>query len=148
MADSKRKQILDSVLSALSSISTIAYVSDRLVHWEALDASKFPACFPIDAEERKEPHVLFESATEDMHSVLTLVCTCYVYDSDGSSLTQQRTDMIKQIEEEFSNRASALNALVVSITATRVVTDRGTIDNYSIFDCEYEVEYLYDHTNP
>jgi len=147
MADSKRMQIMDAVLSALSNISTIFYVSERLQHWEELDGSKFPACFPIDADERKEPHVLFESATDDMLSTLTLLLTCYVYDSAGAT-RQARCDLIKAIEEEFANRASGLNALVVSILPTRVTTDRGTIDNYSIFDCEYAVEYLYDHTSP
>ena len=147
MADSKRMQVMDAVLSALSNISTILYVSERLQHWEELDASKFPACFPIDGDELKEPHVIFESADEDMHSTLTLLLTCYVYDADGAT-RQARCDMIKVIEEEFAVRASALNALVVSILPTRVTTDRGTIDNYSIFDCEYAVEYLYNHTSP
>jgi len=147
MADSKRKRIMDAVLSAIANVTSLAYVSERLVHWEELDASKFPACFPVDTDERKEPHVLFESATEDMHSILTLVLTCYCYDAAGNT-RQQRTDLIKNIEAEFGLRATALNALVVTITATRVVTDKGALDNYSIFDCEYEVEYLYDHTDP
>jgi len=147
MADSKRKRIMDAVLSALANVTSLVYVSERLVHWEELDASKFPACFPIDADEVKEPHVLFESADEDMLSKLTLILTCYCYDAQGAT-RQQRTDLIKNIEAEFSLRASALNALVLTITATRVVTDKGALDNYSVFDCEYEIQYLYDHTDP
>jgi len=147
MADSKRKRVMDAVLSALAHVTSLAYISERLVHWEELDASKFPACFPIDADERKVPHVIFESATEDMHSTLTLILTCYCYDAQGST-RQQRTDLIKNIEAEFATGATALNALVVTITATRVVTDKGALDTYSIFDCEYEIEYLYDHTSP
>lgn len=140
---SLRQQIMDAVIDTLEGISGVNLVSESLKHWEEMDRDEFPALFPIDTDETKEPFVLRQSsATQNMKSTLTLVVTGMIYSATDET-RQARCDMIQAVEKAICYTGSALLNLTHYVTPSRVTTDRGSIENYSIWDQEFEIEYLY-----
>lgn len=152
MANSKRHLIVDQVLSALTAITVaggyqtdVAHVSESIKHWEEIDQDNFPACFPIDGDAMREPRVIFESAGDDMRSVLTVIVTSMVFSSTNDTRLA-RTNLMRDVEKALVTHAGLI-ALIHDINPGRIVTDRGTIVNYSVWDQEFEIEYFYPHAD-
>ena len=147
MADSTRSQIVDGVLSALTVVSGL-WVSETLQHWEETPKSHYPiAAYVTDHDENWTPFELFGGdAHSDVKATLffTVSCYCYRSDNNGSVLRRLRTDLIRDIGEALEG-GTTLMSLVLDMRPLRVVSDRGVIKNYSIFDYEFEVDYLYAH---
>ena len=152
MADSVRKDIMDAVITALEAVdagddftSTIALVSESLpMSVEQIDENNLPACYPIDADEMRKTGSI-GSGTLDMESDLTVVITCVVYDQKDQT-RQARTDLMRDIEKTMLNNAS-LAALVQWVEPGRITTDKGEIPNYSVWDQEFTIRYLYSSAN-
>lgn len=143
MADSKRKLIMDAALADLALIEGVAYVSERIVHWEELDRSKFPALFPLDEDEEKSPYVFTSiGKAEDRKSVLTLRVTGYVYAADDETRAS-RVALIQAVEKTLCAVGGKVLEVAHSVEPRRVITDKGTIPNYSIWDQEFAIEYHY-----
>lgn len=148
MADSIRKQIMDAVIAALNAVdagddfvSTIAYVSESLPKSvEQIDKSKLPACFPIDADEMRHSRTI-GSGSYDIESELTIIITCVVWDQNDST-RQARTDLMRDVEKTMLNDTS-LAALIEWVEPGRIVTDKGQIPNYSVWDQEFTIQYAY-----
>jgi len=148
VADSVRKQIMDAVIAALNAVdagatyvSTIAHVSESLPKSiEQIDKSKLPACFPIDADETRRSRTI-GSGTDDMESELVVICTCVVWDQNDST-RQARTDLMRDVEKTLLNDTS-LAALIEWIEPGRITTDKGQIPNYSVWDQEFTIQYVY-----
>ena len=151
MPDPVRKQIMDKVISALSSISTAVScvtpsvtVSESIRHPEELDKKDFPWIFPIDTDETKEPWALYGGAGPDMHSTLTVLVTSMVYDRKDSTRTA-RCNLIRDVEMILVTSAGIAGVTgVLGVEPTRVVTDKGNVPNYSLWDQEFKVEYIYE----
>lgn len=141
---SKRQIIMDQVLSVLTNIGGVASVSESLKHYEEVDHADFPALFPIDTDEIKEPFVLFESSDDNMKSTLTIVVTGMVWSAEDVT-RQARCDLILAVEKALCYTGSALINIVHTVTPRRVITDRGSYPTYSIWDQEFEIEYFYDY---
>ena len=147
MADPIRTQIIDKVISALSAVTTITTVSESIKHWEELDKNGFPYAFPVDTDETKEPFTLQASTGADMLSTLTILVTGMVY--SGTNVTRAtRVRMIRNVEKALVTSA-ALKAITgfLWILPTRVVTDKGSIPNYSIWDQEFQIQYIYESSD-
>ena len=151
MANSIRQQIMDAVITALEGITVangytteVAHISESLPYSiEQVDKSKLPAGFPIDTDEDKEQ--LFFGTTNDMNAKLTILITWIVFDKNN--LTRQaRCDLLRDCEKAMMSDSS-LAALILEIHPTKVTTDKGQIPNYSVFDQEFEVSYLYNHSD-
>jgi len=138
---SNRSDIMIQVLSALAAIDGINYVSESISHWEELDHGKFPALFPIDADEIKSPVVLFGGTDEDMRGLLTVIVTGMVYDAENATQVK-RLDLMQKVEKAMVT-TSGLTSIIHSVMPTRVVTDKGALENYSVWDQEFEIEYWY-----
>lgn len=147
MADSVRSQIVDGVLSALAVVSTL-HVSETLLHWEEVPKQYYPiAAYVTDHNENWEAWSLFGgSAHDDVQATLMLTVTCYCYrnDNDGRALRRLRTNLIRDIGAAFE-AGTTLMSLALDLRPMRIVSDQGVIKNYSIFDYEFEVDYLYAH---
>ncbi len=146
MADSVRKTILDAVVTALEGISGIGKISTELKHWEELKPKDFPAAFPIDGDTDLERSAYAHATSEDMEAALEIIVTGYVYDRNNS-LTTKRTNHIRAIELALTGD-SALAALVLDCVPVKITTDKGMIENYSIFDYTFLVTYQYNHNSP
>jgi len=152
MADSVRKTIMDAVIAALNAIdagddfvSTVAHVSESLPKSiSKIDISKMPACFPIDADEVRRSRTI-GSGTDDMESELTVIVTCVVWDLNDST-RQARTDLMRDVEKSLLNNTS-LAALIEWIEPGRITTDKGQIPNYSVWDQEFTIQYVYSSAN-
>lgn len=147
MADSERSQIVDGVLSALAVVSTL-HVSETLLHWEEVPKQYYPiAAYVTDHNENWESWSLFGGdAHDDVKATLMLTVTCYCYRSDnsGRELRRLRTDLIRDVSAALE-AGTTLMSLALDLRPMRVVSDQGVIKNYSIFDYEFEVDYLYEH---
>lgn len=147
MPDPIRKQLIDKALSALNAVTTITTVSESIRHPEELDKNGFPYSFPIDTNEEKTPFTLQQSAGSDMDSTLTMLVTSMVYSRTNATRTA-RCDLIRKIEKALVG-STAMQAVsgFVWIQPTRVATDQGTIPNFSVWDQEFEIRYIYESDN-
>jgi len=140
---------MDAVIDALEGITTangyetdVAYVSEKLpFSVEQIDKSKLPAGFPIDADEDKEMYTI----GANMKAVLTVIVTWIVFDKENST-RQARCDLLRDCEKALVTD-STLAALILMIEPTGVMTDKGQIPNYSVFDQEFEITYEYTRTD-
>lgn len=147
MADSTRSQIVDGVLSALSVVSSF-WVSETLQHWEETAKSHYPiAGYVTDHDEQWAAMSLFGGdPSDDVKATLMFTVTCYCYrnDNDGRELRRLRTNLIRDVNAALEG-GTTLMSLVLDLRPMRIVSDRGIIKNFSIFDYEFEVDYLYAH---
>ena len=153
MANSIRQQIMSAVVVALDAIvagstyvTTVAHVSDSLPEGpvEHIDLNKLPACFPIDADEERMP-TLVGVDEENMEAKLMVLITCVVYSATNST-RQARNDLMRDVEKALLNDSS-LAGLIVDIEPSTVVTDKGVIPNFSVWDQEFMVNYRYNRTD-
>ena len=151
MANSTRHLIMNAVASALQAIdgtgnyvATVTTITeDTPEHPSKYQTGKFPICFPIDTDEEREIWAIGQS-TNSTKATLTVVITSMVY-SASDATRQQRNDLIRDVERAMY-AGTTLASLVLDITPTKVVTDGGTIKNYSVWDQEFEIEYTYTST--
>ena len=149
MADSTRHLIMDSVVSALSTISSL-HVNETIVGWEEAQPKGAQAIFayPIDGEESRMAFSLYGGVPGTAaKATLSFVVTCYCFrdDNSGSKLRKLRTDLIQNIEAALQV-ATTLWGYLLDLRPIRVSTDMGVIPKYSIFDYTFEADYLYQHT--
>lgn len=155
MASSIRQNIMVAVVSSLTNItttngysSTVQFVSENMKSFQELGTDKFPALFPIDTDETKESFTFRpDTSALDMKSTLTILVTSYLYSRTGVTASS-RCDLLKDIEKAIMN-ATAMTTIsnVLDIRPTKVTTDQGTLDNYSIHDQEFQIDYLYNHAD-
>jgi len=152
MANSVRHQIMDAVTAALEGITVangyqteVKYVSEGMEDYEQISKSKLPAVFPIDADEKRTWATIAGDSADDLEGELMLVVSCYVYDRQNVT-RQQRTDLMRDVEKALMNN-TAIDALILYMEPDKIVTDRGTIPNFSIWDQSYKLTYRYQHTN-
>jgi len=155
MANSIRQQVMVAVVSSLSNISEyngyqtdVRFVSENIKHFSELDTDKFPAIFPIDTNEAKESFTFRPDSTAgDMKSTLTILVTSYLFSRTGVTV-QARSDLLRDIEKAMMN-ATAMTTIsnIIDIRPVNVTTDQGTIDNYSVHDQDFEIDYVYNHAD-
>jgi hypothetical protein len=143
------------VVSSLSNISEyngyqtdVEFVSENMKHFSELGTDKFPAVFPIDTNEQKESFTFRpDTACGDMKSTLTILVTSYLFSRTGVAV-QDRCDLLRDIEKALMN-ATAMTTIsnIIDIRPVRVTTDQGTIENYSVHDQEFAIDYVYNHAD-
>jgi len=148
MANSVRHQIMDAVLTALEGITkangyetNVKLVSEQLEDHEQVPKSDFPALFPIDADESREVVEMPDTSSLDIEAELKVIVTGMVFDRTNKT-RQQRTDLLRDVEKAMINDSS-LSALILYIEPGEVLTDHGSIPNFSIWDQSYQVTYRY-----
>ena len=152
MANSVRHQIMDAIIAALQGItvaggyqSNVKYVSEEFQGYEEISKSKLPACFPIDTDENKSWETLEATSTQDMRAELTVIVTSVIFNAQNNTRLA-RTNLLRDVEKAIVND-STLFALTFEIEAQGVVTDKGIIPNFSIFDQEFLITYMYNSAN-
>jgi hypothetical protein len=143
MAKSERHKIMDAVIAALRGVSGMATVSEEFKGYDELESKDFPACFPIDANEEHEQFAI-GSGEDTMVARLTLLVTAYVHSPIGDT-RRLRTDMLRDINKALLNDTN-LAALILDIQPVSVQTDQGIIENYSLWNQEFEITYLYNRS--
>lgn len=138
-----RSNVMDKVVSALDRISAVRYVSEKFQNYDEVDPKYFPCCFPIDTNEEHEQMTIGDSSK--IMARLNIVVTVYIYSPVGET-RRARTDLIMAINEAMLNDA-LLEELVLDIQPVSVQTDQGTIENYSLWNQEFEITYIYNRTD-
>jgi hypothetical protein len=152
VANSIRQQITDAFVAALEGITiangyqtAVKLVSESMQNYEQIPKSDLPALFPIDTDEQREWVELAESSVVDLEGHLDLLVTAVVFDRNDHT-RQARNDLMRDIEKAVLND-STLDALILWLAPMGVVTDQGTIPNYSIWDQSYRIHYRYNSAN-
>ena len=137
---------LQTIIAGSTYVTTLAHVSLSLPEGpvEHIDLSKVPACFPIDADEDRVP-ILVGSGDGNMEGRLTVLITCVVYSATNSTM-QGRNDLMRDVEKVLLNNSSLI-AAALDIEPTRIITDKGVIPNFSVWDQEFLVTYRYNRTD-
>ena len=86
-----------------------------------------------------------DSSDTDIQAVLEMIVTCIVYDRFNVT-RQARTDLMRDVEKALLND-TALDALILFIEPMGVITDKGMVPNFSIWDQSYRITYRYDSDN-
>jgi hypothetical protein len=143
---SNRKTIIDAFVSACEGISGVRGVSQNYETWWEKPAHEFPFITVRDTETTLDRHSYLSSADDDMEANLEIVATGYVHDMNNV-LATKRTDLIKSIESTVVDDTT-LGGLTLSVTPMSINTDDGGIDNYSICDVVFNIQYIYNHSSP
>ena len=143
---SKRKQVLDAVVAACAGITGVKSATQEYETWWQMNAHDFPRIIVRDTETELEPWSFQSSAGNDMLADMEVVVSGFVHDMHNN-LATKRTDLIQDIEQTLI-ADSSLDALIFSIWPVRIETDNQGIDNYSIFDVVFRIQYLYNHASP
>lgn len=138
---------LTNITSSSTYITNVAFVSENMKHFAELGPEKFPALFPIDTDEQRESFTFRGASALDMKSTLTVLVTSYLFSRTGVTV-QARSDLLRDVEKAMMN-ATAMTTMsnILDIRPVRVTTDQGTIENYSIHDQEFAIDYLYNHAD-
>lgn len=138
---SNRYQIMDAVIGCLDGISTVRHVSEQFKAHDEVDHKDFPVLFPIDTNEEHEAWAFDEDGGQ-IQARLTVLVIAYVFDHNNNT-RKKRTDLILEINKAMLND-SVLESLTLDVQPVSVQTDQGMIENYSLWDQEFEITYLYD----
>jgi len=143
---SNRKTIIDAVVSACAGISGVKDASQEFKVWWNLLPHQYPRIIVMAEETDLERFAYLSSTDNDMQATMNITVTGYVFD-EHNDLATKRTDLIKDIETAVVGD-STLSGLVLSVTPGSIRRDNGGLDNYSICDVDFEIEYLYNHASP
>lgn len=150
MAASSRKTIMDRVLALMATITTansyltnVGSVSETLSQYDQIPEKDLPAVMPIDADEIRS----WESfdGSRDRRGELDIIISCVVFEGTGSTRTA-RLNLMQDIEKAMLNDAT-LAALIIEIDSTDIITDKGTLTKYSVWDQRFSITYFYDSGN-
>lgn len=149
MADSIRTQIVDNIKAALENI-TIAngYNEDVIsVHSDSFDSpesfNEFPQLFIIDTDEDMEP-----LDVDSTQNTLTLIVTGYCKSQNDMDNVQDKRRKLQADVQKALMVDERRNMLALSTDVIRVITDKGTLEPYSIFDLTVQVVYYTNKYDP
>ena len=138
-----RSDIMDAVIAALDGVSGMKSVSEIFKSYTEVAPKDIPACFPIDTDEEHEPFTMGDAG--QIMARLRVLVTVYTYSATGNT-RPVRVAMIKAINQAILND-TILEGLTLDVEPVSVNTDYGTIENYSIWNQEFEITYLYNRTD-
>jgi hypothetical protein len=140
-----RKSIMDRVLAALATITTgngynttVRSVTEKLQQYDQIPNKNLPCLMPIDADEARGWEAL---SGHDLRGELTIIISCVVKSGTNATRTA-RLNLMLDIEKCLMNDAT-LAALIIDIEPQSIITDKGTIPNYSLWDQYYKITYFY-----
>ena len=148
MPDSKRKQVLDAIVTALSASTGINKAGQNVESWWEWDITNFPGVTLIDynTEIERIAYSSTDTDVDDMEARMEIVCRGFVHDMNNV-LASKRTTLIKEIETVLVS-STGIAAKVKDVEILGIETDLGYIDNFSIFDSKFEVVYHFNHLQP
>ena len=76
-----------------------------------------------------------------MQSKMRVNVIGYAFDMTNN-LGTKRSDLIGNIEKVVAN-STAVTDLVEDIVLEKVQTDKGELENFSVINCEFGLDYLY-----
>lgn len=137
-----REKVLNAVKAALQASTGIQYVTEKKESWWDWPQNKYPGvCIVTGDEEDLRFCYSDTTALMDMRSNMRLNVIGYVFDN-LNNLGSKRSDLIGSIEKAVSN-STAVTGLVGDIVLNKVQTDKGELENFSVVNCEFGLDYLY-----
>jgi len=142
-----RQRILSAINTALSASTAIQYVTDKKEQWWDWGQNKYPGvCIVVGDEEDMRFCYTDGANLDDMQSKMRVNVIGYVFDI-RNELGTKRSDLISTIETAVAN-STGVTDLVEDIVLNKVQTDKGELENFSVINCEFGLDYLYNKENP
>jgi hypothetical protein len=141
-----RQQILSAIKTALSGSTAFNYVTDRKEQWWDWGQNRYPGVCIVVGDEEDIRFCFSDTTNSDMQSKMKVNVIGYVFDN-RNELATKRSDMISDIETVVEN-STAVQDLVQDIVLNTVRTDKGELENFSLVQCEFGLDYLYNKVNP
>ncbi len=151
MSDSIRKQVFDKIETVLNASTSISHVTQDLQNWWDWEIDKFPGVTIIDKDSEVIRLAYNHATSDDRTAKINMAIRGYIhtFDNDEESKQTKRTNLIRAIDLAMETDGSTtLRPLIQDIKTLSIETDEGIIDNFSIFDVIFEVEYDYNHFVP
>lgn len=136
-----RQQILTAIHNALEASAGIAYVTDKKEQWWDWAGNRYPGVCVVCGAENDERFSFPGPSFTDMNSHMKVNVIGYVFDKTNT-LGAKRSALISEIETAVAND-STVTGLVRDIVLTKVQTDKGELENFSVVNCEFDLDYLY-----
>jgi hypothetical protein len=147
VADSKRKQVMDGIVAACSTIDGVTSATRTYENWWQLEAHRFPRVFVRDVEATLTPLCFRSTSAADMQAELTVECVAFVHDKFNANVADKRSAIISDIEKTVVS-SSHVTAQVLSIWPETITTDEEYLDNYGIAKLRFKATYEYNHLSP
>lgn len=147
MADSIRKQVIDSIVAAIGNSTGITTATDELKSWYDYLPHQFPVATVLDRDTEINRLQFKSTGQNDKEAVMDTLIRLYLQDNNDL-LTAKRTNAIRDIQLTMENGSTSMDALIFDIKDETIETDEGIIDNYSMVDIVYKVTYFYNHLVP
>lgn len=140
---SKRESICNEIVSTLSALPSITYVTREPFQFEELSNAQFPAVLVQTGSESRSDITIGGS---DITRQSTLSLELYGFVKGGNAIDTARNAIIEAIEEGLDvDRTRGGYALDTQVTA--VDTDEGTIHPYGGVVLTVQVLYTFDRGN-
>jgi hypothetical protein len=139
-----REQILDAIKTALGASTGIAYVTDKREAWQDWAQNRYPGVCILTGEEQDSRFCY--SGTDNLLCTMPVEVIGCVFDK-ANNLGTKRSDLIGAIEKAIVG-STVLAGLIRDVQLSRVHTDQGIQDNYSVVSCTFNIEYLIDSAGP
>lgn len=147
MADSIRKQVIDSIIAVLNNSTGITTATDTLKNqWDYL-AHEFPVATVLDRDTDIMRLQFKSNSLDDKEADMGTVVRLYVHDNNNV-LALKRTNVIRDVQKAIEAGSTTMNALIFDFADETIQTDDGVIDNYSMIDIVYKITYHYNHLTP
>lgn len=144
--NSKRYQISNAFLNAISTSTIINFATNKMNMWTDYDISKFPLCIITD-EETSISKLAFDSTTlEDRECKLGLLVRGVVHDINND-YDLKVTDLIREVDKKIY-ASTTLKSLIKDVMMEKVETNNGALDNFGIADMHYSIIYHFNHLAP
>ena len=147
MPDSKRKQITDAIISAVSGVTGMGKVTQDEEDWARADGQDLPICF-VAIQKPAVLRVYFEHPTaDDMEAELAMRISCQSLSEFGSTKRADVDALMKNIEIALA-ADSAVEALVLDLHLVSDTIDIGSSENRGFCYLDYTGAYQYNHATP
>ncbi len=149
MADSKQKDIVDAIVSAIGGLSAVAKATQDEAAWAQAgqNLADLPIVF-VNAQKPINSRAYFPHATaNDMEGEMEIEIHGQTLSQYGSS-KRADVDTVRQAIETGLDTDTTLQGLILDIVLTSSIIDIGSSENRGFFLDKYILTYEYNHASP
>lgn len=147
MADTKKKQIVDALMTALQGITGIGKVTQDEREYTAYSVGDYPALLVQSSKPTVDRLSYPHNTADDMEAEMEIQIEGVVHNITASDIEGDADALRQDVEQAIVGNA-ALNALVKDIYLESDDDIADLDQNYGIFSAVYTAVYHYNHNTP
>lgn len=147
MADTKQKQIIDAIVTALEGITGVGKVTQDEREYSGESVDDYPRLLVQHSKPRVEPISYPSSTADDMEAELEITIQGVVHNINTSNIDGDMDELMQDVEQAMAGNAS-LAALVKEVWPESDENVADLDQNYGIFAMSIVAMYHYNHNTP